>query len=46
MLHNASYDLVKSQSREIGSLDYLITLKFDRHICNSAAEGLIKFQSN
>ena len=36
----------KSQSREIGSLDYRIALEFDRHIASSAAEVPHKLQSD
>ena len=35
-----------SWSREIGSLNYRIAVKFDRHIGSSAAEELVKFQSD
>ena len=37
---------MKSQSREIGSLNDRIALKFDRHIGSTAAEVPLKFQSN
>ena len=35
-----------SRSREIGSLNYRIALKFDRHLASSAAEEPVKFQSD
>ena len=38
--------IVRSQSREIGNLNYRITLKFDRHISSTAAEVPVKFQSD
>ena len=38
--------LMKSQSHEIGGLNYHITSKFDGHIDRSAAEVPVKFQSN
>ena len=41
-----SYDLVKSRSHEIGTLNCRIALKFDRHISNNAAEVPVKFQSD
>ena len=37
---------MKSRSREIGSLNYRIALKFDWHIGSSAADVPIKFQSD
>ena len=37
---------MKSQSREIGILNYCITLKFDRHIGSNAAKVLFKFQND
>ena len=37
---------MKSRSRKIGSLNYHIALKFDRHIDSDAAEVPVKFQSN
>ena len=41
-----SWDLVKTQSREIGSLNYCMALKFDRHIGSNAADAPVKFQSD
>ena len=41
-----SEDLVKSRSHEIGTLNYRIALKFDRHIGSIAAEVPVKFQSD
>ena len=41
-----SYDLVKSRSREIGSLNYRIALQIYRHIGSTAAEVLVKLQSD
>ena len=35
-----------SRSREIGSLNYRIALKFDKHIGSSVAEGPVSFQSD
>ena len=37
---------MKSQSHEIGSFDYCITIKFDRHISSAAAEEPVKFWSD
>ena len=37
---------MKSWSREIGSLNYRIALKFERNIGNAAAEAPVKFQSD
>ena len=39
-------DLVKSRIYEIGSLNYRIAMKFDRHLGNTAAEVTVKFQSD
>ena len=41
-----SWDLVKSRSRETGSLNNRMALKFERHINRSTAEMLVKFQSD
>ena len=41
-----SQDLVKSRRRQIGSLNYRISLKFDRRHGSTAAEELDKFQSD
>ena len=41
-----SWDLVKSRSHEIGTLNCRIALKFDRHIGSTAAEVPVKFQSD
>ena len=35
-----------SRSREIGSLNYRIALKFDRHFGSTAADVPVKFQSD
>ena len=37
---------VKSRSLKIGSLDYCIALKFERHLGRSAAEMPVKFQGD
>ena len=37
---------MKALTHEIGSLNFLVALKFDRHIGSSAAEVLVKFQSD
>ena len=37
---------MKSQSHNIGSSNYYIALKFDRHINSTAAKGLVKFKSD
>ena len=37
---------MKSRSYEIGSLNYRIALKFDRHFGSNAAEVPVKFQSD
>ena len=39
-------NLVKSQRREIGCSNDHIALKFDKHLGSTAAEMLIKFQSD
>ena len=41
-----SYDLVKSWSHEIGTLNCRIALKFDRHIGSTAAGVAVQFQSD
>ena len=41
-----SYNLVKSRSHEIGTINCRIALKFDRHIGSTAAEVPVKFQSD
>ena len=38
--------VVKSRSREIGTLNCCIALKFDRHIGSTAAKVPVKFQSD
>ena len=37
---------MKSRSHEIGSLNYRIVLKFDKHISSTAADVPVKFQSD
>ena len=39
-------DLVKSRSREIGSFNYCILLKFDGHFGSIAAVVPVKFQND
>ena len=38
-----SYDLMKTRSLEIGSVNYCIALKFDRHIDWIATDVSVKF---
>ena len=45
-IRNGIIDLLKSRSREIGNLNYHITLKFDRHVDSTAAEVPVKFRSD
>ena len=40
-----SQDLVKSRSHEIGSLNYRIALKFDRHVGNTEYTLTISIKS-
>ena len=37
---------MKSRSRDIGSLDYSIALKFDKRLSSSAADVQAKFKSH
>ena len=44
--YGLSQDLVKSRSHEIGTSNWRIAFKFDRHIGSNAAEVPVKFQSD